>query len=79
MNAIKAGILVVWAISIGSFFIGTDSAIAAAGRTTFWFLIVAHLVEIAVFSGKLKAAPGGIAGNFLPTFLFGIFHVRSLE
>lgn len=79
MTPIKAGILVVWAVSIGSFFIGTDSAVAAAGRMTFWFLVGAHLVEIAIFSAKLKAAQGGLAGNFLPTFLFGIFHVRSLD
>lgn len=79
MNPIKAGILVVWIVSIASFFVDTDSAVAGAGRMTLWFLIGAHLVEIAVFSGKLKAAPGGIAGNFLPTFLFGIFHIRELD
>ncbi len=78
MTAIKAGLLVVWAGSIASFFIGTDTAMAASGRMVFWFLVVAHLVEIAVFSGKLKAAPGGMAAHALPTFLFGMFHIRTL-
>jgi uncharacterized protein YhhL (DUF1145 family) len=79
MTAAKAGLLVVWAIGIGSFFIGGDHAIASAGRITFWLIGAAHLVEIVVFRNKLNAAPGGMAKNFLPTFLFGLFHVRSLD
>ena len=79
MNPLKIGVLVVWVFSIASFFIGTDSALAGFGRTAFWFLVVAHLAEIAIFSSKLKAAPGGIAGNFLQTFIFGVFHVRTLD
>jgi uncharacterized protein YhhL (DUF1145 family) len=79
MNPIKVGLLVVWGVCIASFFIATDSTVAGVGRMTFWFLVVAHLAEIAIFRAKLKAAPGGLAGNFWPTFLFGVFHVRGLD
>jgi N-succinyldiaminopimelate aminotransferase len=67
MNPIKVGLLVVWGGCIASFFIATDSTLAGVGRMTFWFLVVAHLAEIAIFRAKLKAAPGGLAGNFSST------------
>ena len=79
MDPIKIGLLGVWAVSIASFFIGTDSSFAAAGRATFYLLVVAHLAEIAIFRAKLQAAPGGMARNAWPTFVFGIFHVRTLD
>ena len=48
------------------------------GRFVFWFLLVAHAVECAVFLPRLRAAGGSLAGHLLQTFLFGIAHVQTL-
>ncbi len=47
----------------------------------FWllvFLLVAHVIECAVFSKRVMKAEGSKLGHFLQVFLFGIVHANTL-
>lgn len=67
-----------WIYGIASFFVAPESRAAFFGRAIFGFLVVAHLVECALFYRRLSQAPGSLPAHLLQTFVFGMFHVREL-
>lgn len=79
MSPLKLVVLASWLFAAACFFVATDSPVAGLGRGLFWFLLVVHTVECAVFFPKLQRAPGSLAGNLGQTLVFGIAHMRELE
>ena len=78
MSGTKIGILVGYAVLIALVVLGSGIAASIA----LWLLVllaVAHVVEMAVFYGRCKAAGGSMPGHMLQVFLFGVFHVRELK
>jgi uncharacterized protein YhhL (DUF1145 family) len=79
VNPAKAVLLVIWLLCGAAFFAPAGWSAASAGRTLFWVLSIAHSVEFLVFLGLFRRAPGDLAGHFVQTFLFGLFHVREVR
>ena len=78
MSGTKIGILIGYVVLIALAIAGSGTAASVA----LWLLVllaVAHVVEMAVFYGRCKAAGGSMAGHMLQVFLFGVFHVRELK
>ena len=79
MSLNKIVTLVIWVLSIGAFFVPAESTAVTVLRAVAIFLVVAHIIEIAVFWNVLKRAPGSLGGHIFNTFLFGVFHVGPLK
>jgi len=79
MIGAKIAVAASWMFAIGSFFIAPESGAAEWGRRLFWFLLVAHAIECAVFMPKLRKLPGAIGSHLVQTLIFGIVHLRSAE
>ncbi len=78
MSGTKIGILVGYAVLIALVVLGSGIA-ANIALSLLVLLAVAHVVEMAVFYGRCKAAGGSMAGHMFQVFLFGVFHVRELK
>ena len=74
----KCALVVVWAVSIASFFVTSDGWFPFIGKGVFWLLLIAHAVEAVVFREKLSAAPGSMASNIALTMVFGVLHIGGL-
>jgi uncharacterized protein YhhL (DUF1145 family) len=79
MSSAKIGVLVAWVFGFACFFVGGGSSIAVFGQYLFWFLLVAHAVECAVFFPVLRKAPGSLSEHLLQTMIFGVIHVGPLR
>jgi uncharacterized protein YhhL (DUF1145 family) len=79
MSFNKIVTLVIWILGIGAFFYPAESTAVSVLRGVVIFLVVAHIIEIAVFWKVLKQAPGSLGGHIFNTFLFGVFHVGPLK
>lgn len=79
MGVNKIVTLVIWVLGIGAFFCPVESTAVTVLRWVAIFLVVAHVIEIAVFWKVLKQAPGSLGGHVFNTFLFGVFHVGPLK
>ena len=78
MSGTKIGILIGYVVLIALAVAGSGTAASVA----LWLLVllaVAHVVEMAVFYGRCKAAGGSMVGHMLQVFLFGVFHVKELK
>jgi uncharacterized protein YhhL (DUF1145 family) len=75
----KAMIIVVWIACLGAFALPAGTLASILGRGIFWFMIVVHTVECAVFLPQLRRAGGSLGNHLLQTFLFGVFHLRSVR
>jgi uncharacterized protein YhhL (DUF1145 family) len=78
MSGGKRFLFAVWLLSALAFLAPGDSALASAGRTVFWILVVAHTIECAIFLPRLRRAPGSLGHHLMQTFLYGILYVREL-
>ena len=63
-------------VAIVLFAPGTQAAVAAQG--VFWIMVVTHVIECIVFLPRLRRAGGSLGSNLLQTFVFGVFHLRTL-
>lgn len=79
MNINKIVTVLLWIASAGAWFVAADSSVVNILRGVFVFLVIAHIIEIAVFWKVLKNAPGSLGGHVFNTFLFGVFHVGPLK
>jgi hypothetical protein len=79
MNPLKILVLATWLFAAACFFVAPESTLAGLGRGLFWFLLVVHVIECAVFFPKLQRAPGSLIGHLGQTLVFGIVHARDLE
>jgi len=78
MSGAKRGVFAIWLLSALASVGPADSALANAGRTVFWILVVVHAIECVVFFPRLRRAPGPLGRHLMQTFLYGILHVREL-
>jgi uncharacterized protein YhhL (DUF1145 family) len=78
MGVAKWLVLFAWFFGASSFFVSTGTPAAHVGRVVFLALVLVHAIECVAFLPRLRAAGGSLGGHLLQTFLFGIFHLRSL-
>jgi uncharacterized protein YhhL (DUF1145 family) len=68
-----------WAIGICAYFFPMPSGVGSLLRAVPVFLLVAHLLEAAIFWKVLKNASGSPAGHVLNTLIFGLCHVAPIK
>jgi uncharacterized protein YhhL (DUF1145 family) len=69
---------ITWLVGLASFFIAMPEPLDTILYWLIVFLVVAHLLECAVFFNRVMKAEGNKFGHFLQIFLFGVFHAMSL-
>lgn len=79
MHPIKLGLLGVWIVCLGAFFVGGDASAARLGRLVFWVMAAAHVVEFLVFRGMFQRAGGSLGQHFFQTLVFGFAHIREVR
>jgi len=75
---VKALVIGLWLACLVSFFLPEGSFWADNGPRLFVALVLAHVLECAIFLPRLRRAGGSLAHHFVQTMLFGIVHVRTL-
>jgi uncharacterized protein YhhL (DUF1145 family) len=78
MSAPKLLLLGVWLLCLFAVVGGGGGWFLSLSRTVFWGMIAVHGIECLVFLGRLRRAPGPLAGQLARTLLFGFLHVREL-
>jgi uncharacterized protein YhhL (DUF1145 family) len=78
MSILKLVLVPIWVLCLVAMIVPGEGAALTLGRRLFFFLVIAHAIECVVFFGRLRRAPGSLAGHLLQTFLFGVVHVRGL-
>jgi len=79
MAIAKAGLVVLWILSMASFFLPPESLAAEWGPRLFWLLVVVHGGEFLFFIRTFRSAPGGLIHHFLWTMVLGFFHIRQVQ
>lgn len=79
MGVAKWLVLFAWFFGASSFFVASGTPPAHFGRILFFALVVVHTIECVAFLPRLRAAGGSLGAHLFQTFLFGVFHVRSLR
>jgi uncharacterized protein YhhL (DUF1145 family) len=74
----KAAMGAIWVLLLASFFV-PFGGLEASMEMFFWVLLGIHVVEVAVFMGRLKAAGGSLGNHMLQVLLFGVVHLRTLR
>ena len=74
----RAAVGVVWIASIAVMLFASGSQAAIVARAVFWIMVVAHVIECAVFLPRLRRAGGSLGAHLFQTFVFGVFHLRTL-
>ena len=77
MSAPKILLLGVWLLCLFAV-VGGGGGFLALCRAVFWGMIAVHAIECLIFLGRLRRAPGPLAGHLARTLLFGFLHVREL-
>ena len=78
MSNAKIAVLVVWGYGALSV-LGLLGPLGGIGRVVFGLLVVAHVVEFAVFLPTLRKAPGSLGHHFAQTMLFGVLHYQEVR
>jgi len=78
MSITRIVLLVIWLLALSAVVLPGTAPIFTVGRWLFWTLLGAHAIECGVFFGRLRKAPGSLAGHLFNTLLFGIVHVKTL-
>lgn len=68
----------VWIWGLASIPEQTPVPLARLGRSVFWLLVVAHILEIIAYYDVIRGAPGSIASNIAQTFLWGSLYLREI-
>jgi uncharacterized protein YhhL (DUF1145 family) len=68
----------VWVASVAIMLFASGSQAAIAARVVFWIMVVAHAIECVVFLPRMRRAGGSLGAHLFQTFLFGVFHLRTL-
>lgn len=74
----KLFVAAVWLYSLACMAV-PSLPLSRAGALTFWFMLGAHVIELAVFRRRIIHAPGSTTNHVLQVLLFGFFHARNLE
>jgi len=74
----KLLLLGVWLLCVVAVLAGGGGWFLALCRVVFWVMLAVHAIECVVFLGRLRRAPGPLAGQVAQTLLFGFLHVREL-
>lgn len=74
----KQSVLVLWVV-LALCMILASGWIAATARIVFWGMAAIHVVEFVVKRSVLERAGGSMAGHFLQTLIYGLFHWQPLE
>ena len=79
MSVAKIVLLVVYAVLAGLALTQGDSAAGIWSLRLLGVLVIAHVIETAVYFKLCKSAGGSLAGHLLSVFLFGVLHVKELK
>ncbi len=78
MSVVKVFILVGYAVLV---YLAMGMQGSEAAQWAQWLimgLIVAHVIEVAMFFKKCKAAGGSLPLHMINVLLFGVFHIKEL-
>jgi uncharacterized protein YhhL (DUF1145 family) len=70
----KIATLAMWVACLATFFTSGNSWPELAGRTCFWVLLLAHLVEFLFYYRPLKRLGEPMTRHFFSVLLFGVAH-----
>ncbi len=79
MSGAKIVLLVVYAVLAGLAVTQGDSAAGVWSLRLLGVLVIAHLIETAVYFKLCKSAGGSLGGHLLSVFVFGVLHVKELK
>jgi uncharacterized protein YhhL (DUF1145 family) len=79
MSVAKIVILVIYAVLSALALTQGDTTVGIWSLRLLGILVVAHLVETAVFFKLCQSAGGSLPGHLLNVFLFGVFHVNEIK
>jgi uncharacterized protein YhhL (DUF1145 family) len=79
MSAPKIVLLVVYVVLAGLALTQGESAAGVWSLRILGLLVVAHLIEVAVYFKLCQQAGGSLGGHLVSVFLFGVLHVNELK
>ncbi|QFU76216.1 hypothetical protein EY643_11400 [Halioglobus maricola] len=79
MSPIKIIMLITYAILAALAITMPGTGLGTGAAWVLLILAVAHLVEVAVFFKRCRAAGGSLPLHLLQVFLFGVAHMRELK
>ncbi len=69
MSMGKPVVAALWLLCIVAFFVAPESTLSMLGQGVFWFLVVVHAIECAVFLPLLRKLPGPLGRHLLPVIV----------
>jgi hypothetical protein len=79
MNAVlKAGCLLIYILTVLTWFIGMPTEIAMTLRIVSLVLLVTHALELLTLMRFVRLYPGALAVSIVLTLLFGLLHWKPL-
>ncbi len=76
MSQVMVGAVWIWGLA--SIPEQTPVPLARLGRVVFWFLVIAHVLEIVAYYEVIREAPGSLSANIARTFLWGSLYLREI-
>jgi len=79
MSVAKTVLLILYAVLA---YLAITMQGSSAGQIASWIivgLVVAHLIEVAIFFGLCQKAGGSLPVHLLNVFLFGVLHVKEIK
>lgn len=70
--------LIIWALFLINIFLPFPGDWSVIIFMVGIVIFAAHFIELFVFSGRIRAAEGGVLHHMAMIMLFGVFHARDL-
>jgi len=70
--------LIIWALFLINIFMPFPEDYSVVIYMVGFVILGAHIVELIVFSGRIRAAEGSSLYHMVMIMLFGVFHAREL-
>ena len=74
----KQALNVLWVVLAISLFLPGGGLVTLL-RAVFSLMLLAHLVEFAIFYRTLSRAGGSMGGHFVQTLLYGVVHLQLIR